>query len=168
LKEKTTKLLIMNPKLTREELQNHMGCPPVKADFYTVAFDRRVITNRCPPEIADELSSTIKADSIHRWKFQRSGGLLYKEALSKLAKELGVTEIVLDGRKIPKWIQVTSRQTAYLEHDKKIMLLAQRLRRKEIIAFPSSCSETSDTCEVPPKEHFLKAIGYHELKEASS
>lgn len=161
MKEKTTVLLIMNPKMTREKLQNHMGCPPIKADFYTVSFDDRVITNRCPPKIADEITATIKADHIDRWKFERSGGLLYKSALRKMAKDLGVDQIEVDRSNIPRWIRVTSKQTKYLEHDKKILLLGQRLRRENIIVYPSSCSETTDICEVPPKNVFLKSIGAH-------
>jgi len=166
VKEKTTKLAIVNNSLKKKDLMNHMGCEPIQTDYYRVSFDDSVVGNRCSPKIIDRLIATIKPDDLDKWKFKAGGGgLLYGVALRAKAKELGFSEIRIKGKKRPTDIYVTSKVEAYLDHDKRVMLWAQRLSRKGVIVYPVACSETDDTCEVPTKRVFLKSLGVHDIKK---
>ena len=160
MREKTTTAIIVSPTLTREELQNKMGCPPEKADFFTISFDERVFTNRCPPELADAIVKTIKTDCLKRWRFENNGGLLYKKPLSKLATELGLTKIRIDPKRIPTWIEVKSPQDKYLAHDKRFSRFQQRLNRKGILIVALECNESTDQCEIPTVNEQLKSLHY--------
>ena len=166
MKEKTSKLEIVTPKLSKIDLMKQMDCEAIQTNYCRVSFKKTVLGNRCPPTIIDDIISYIKPEAIHNWKFDyNGGGVLYKEALQKAEKEIGFTEIRIPGKTKTRYIYVTSVEKEYLDHDKKVRLWAERLRRKGIIVFPVACSETDDTCKVPKKEYFLKSIGIHTLNK---
>jgi len=161
---KTTTLIIQNPQLTREELQSKIGAPPnEKQDVYTIKFDKVTLTNRCPEKLVDNIQASIRSEHVHRWKFERKGGRLYKPPLKSLAKKFGLIEITIDSSPIPKWVKLSSKVKEYRDHDAKINFFAKHLKdTAKTVTFPSSCLESA-TCPVPNKSTFFNSLGVKEV-----
>jgi len=158
MKEKLTRLVLFDPTLNRSELLTKIGCPPKAADFYSIRFNGRIFTNRCPPNLAKQLKDTIKPEALDMWKFEDKAGVLYQYVLSKLAKQYGFSTVSFNRKGNVKWIQVTSEVKEYMDHEKKVQLLGQHLAREGINTKPTICSQTSDDFVCPAEEDWLKTI----------
>lgn len=158
MKEKLTRLVIFDPKLSRTELLTKIGFPPHQANFFSIRFNNRTITNRCPPSLTDELKATIKPNASDKWKFEQGAGVLYQYVLSKLAKSYGFSSVSFNRRGMVKWIQITSEVKDYLDHEKKVELFAKRLAKQGIVTIPKVCSQVSDDFVCPDEKDWFKTI----------
>jgi len=158
LKEKVTKLQLESVK-SKEEIINALGFNVEQKPLSAIIFDGIYITNRCPPELVEPIRSTIDPKYIDLWNFiEDAGGLNYTKVMQKVAPAYNFSNIRMDGRKSVKYMWLTSKIERYLEHDKKVHLLALQLKRKGIIVFPVGCQEIDDQCKIPNKKDFLKSI----------